>query len=200
MKYFLILLFVLVPLSGALAEEPLQKQLKGLHWNKAEDPKKYASLSWNKITTPFPQGFGSSGVVKKTECAGYDDKTKGPYLQRAGGKCNMGTWLEIKKGEHVERIDGLEKLKKAFAPVENESEAVSFVAATERVRESQEGIPERYSAKADDGYLVLAFFGPPFGCSTVQSQTVLFKISPAGEIEKIALGDEKKVGPEMCRD
>ena len=125
----------------------------------------------------------------------------GSYLRIEGGLCGVGYWLEDSNGM---RIDSKEKLTTRFAPIENETEAVSFVAVTRGdLKIDATGIPEGHTLTIGDGFLVQLVYNNTFGCGNHEPTGVIFKISQSGEVLRIAFEKQKppKPGePILCAD
>ena len=116
--------------------------------------------------------------------------------------CYTGlVWSAILQNE---RIDSKEKLTTRFAPIENEAEAVSFVAITQSgLKIDANGIPAGHTLAIGDGFLVQLVYTNTFGCGSHEPTGVIFKISKNGEMLRIASEKQKppKPGePVLCVD
>jgi hypothetical protein len=170
-------------------------------WENAAPQSQYPNALWNKITTHKLAGFSPkiSLTEKKTEgCGGRGD---GSYLRTEGGLCEVGYWLEDSNGA---KIDSKEKLASRFAPIENEAEAVSFIAVTQPdLMIDTTGIPSGHTLTTSDGFLVQLVYKNTFGCGTHEPTGIIFKISNNGELQRIASEKQKppKPGePVLCVD
>ena len=110
-----------------------------------------AKIQWHKITTSRLNGFAPNLAVVERSEAKTDDSQ---YLKIEGGLFPFGYWLETSNGSITTRIDSSEKLKEVFAPVDNESEAVSFVAVTTSSYKTDGDMIVGKTATVGDDYLV----------------------------------------------
>ena len=85
-------------------------------------------------------------------------------------------------------MKSLEELKKFFVPVDNEVEAMSFIAVTENdLKRNENDVLVGETAVSDDGYLVKVVKNNTFGCGRHDPQSVIFKVTKGGEITVVAI-------------
>lgn len=182
------------------------KLTREFRWFSGADKTNYSEISWSKITTGRLNGFkpGFSLTEIKTEgCSGRD----GIYLRVEGGLCLEGVILEVKSDNRIFKIDSFEKLRQLFAPVEDEAEAVSFVAAVKADLRIIGDVPEGHILKIPDGFLVEVVLNNTFGCKGEipppggYSTGEIYRISASGDIQNIAFEEQKEgSGQILCVD
>jgi len=163
-------------------------------WTNSSLKSQYANVVWSTITTTTLEGLTQSvdfygtrpnlslREKKSDNCGGWNIS----YLRKEGGLCIVGYWIEI-ENEMGLKIDSKSKLVARFAPVENEAEAVSFVALSEsNLKKNSNGIPEGHVLRIPGGFLVHLVYTNTFGCGVHEPTGVIFQVSQAGEITKIA--------------
>lgn len=158
---------------------------------------KYKDVVWNKIIEERLNGFtylGDVVVENKVTCYWSNEPCyslifeDGEYLRVEGGLVSSYYYLIVTKNRETQIVKSLEELKKFFAPVDNEVEAMSFIAVTERgLKWSKKDTLAGETAVIDDGYLVKVVKNNTFGCGRHDPQRVIFKITKAGEIIIIAV-------------
>ncbi len=160
---------------------------------------KYSGTSWNKIATNRLAGFDSTTITEKRTTEPCGNWQSGNYLRIEGGLCRVGFWLEDSTGT---KIDSPQKLTSRFAPVENEAEAISFVAVTQGdLKVDINDIPEGHSLVIADAFLIQVVGKNTFGCGSHQPTGIIFKVARTGDIQRIAVEKEKpSSGPILCAD
>jgi hypothetical protein len=102
------------------------------------------------------------------------------------------------------RIDSVEKLKNRFSPIDNEAEAVSFIAVTNGdLKIDATGVPEGHTLPIDNGFLVQLVHNNTFGCGSHKPTGIIFEVSKVGEVQRVAFEKQKppKPGePVLCVD
>lgn len=191
--------YFMVNQSTPIKEKIAKEKIVGdYQWNDTVLQTQYSNIFWNKITISRLAGFSPQTALseRKTDCR---QDGGGSYLRSEGGLCHVGFWLEDSSGQ---KVDSLEKLALRFAPVENESEAVSFVAAVHGdLKTGVNEILEGHTLTIADGFLVELTRKNTFGCGSHEPTEVIFKISPSGEMQEIASEKEKPAsGPILCVD
>lgn len=170
-------------------------------WDDQKLNTQYSNASWDKITTNIIAGFSPNIALteKSTEdCLGRDTES---YLRIEGGLCGIGYWLEKTNGE---KLNSIEKLVANFAPIENEAEAVSFVAVTNGdLKIDNRGIPEGHVLAIPGGFLVQLVKRNHFGCGGHKPTGIIFIITNNGEVKRVAHEKEKPSPdwmPKICVD
>ena len=170
-------------------------------WKDTTVQSQYSKVSWNKITTSRLTGFSPNISLTEKKTEGCDNAYADSYLRMEGGLCGIGFWLEDSSGN---KIDSREKLLDHFAPIDNEAEAMSFIAITQGgLKIDESGIPEGYTSIVNDGFLVQLVYNNTFGCGNHKPTGVIFKISKNGEINQIASEKQKPSKPDepvLCVD
>lgn len=180
--------------------EKKSEDLSQYEWQDDGGIEKYKDVVWKKITEGRLNGFISLGNVvaeKEVACYWSDEpcysliSKENEYLRVEGGLANSYYFLAIVRNGEPQTIKSLEKLKKFFAPVDNEVEAMSFVGVTENDLQSRlnngDYILVGETAVIDDGFLVKVVKNNTFGCGRHDPQKVIFKITRAGEIMMTAI-------------
>lgn len=139
-----------------------------------------------------------SFTEKRTEgCNNNGQGEPATALRREGGRCGVFVSLEDKDGNKIESSNNLQT---TFGPVENEAEAVSFVALTQSdVKTSDDGTQiEAQVAAAKDGYVVHVSRKNTFGCNMHVPTGELYFVQKNGEVQLLA-SEPKKRGT-VCVD
>ncbi|MFA5050913.1 MAG: hypothetical protein WC499_02245 [Patescibacteria group bacterium] len=180
--------------NGIDGEKFNQGKITGdYQWKDKTLQSQYAKVSWNKITTSRLTGFSPNIPFTEKKTEGCGNVYNGSYLRIEGGLCGIGFWLEDSDGN---KIDSREKLSNLFAPIDNEAEAMSFIAITQsNLKIDESGMPEGYTSAIDDGFLVQLVYNNMFGCGNHEPTGVIFKILKNGEINQIASEKEKPLKP-----
>ncbi len=171
------------------SEQSIQEKVIGdYQWDDVNLKTQYSNVLWNKIANHKLAGFSpKAGLAEKSiEGCGADYEK---YLRVEGGMASVCFWLEKNNGE---KINSLEKLVGNFAPVENEAEAVSFVAVTESdLKIDASGIPQGHVLTITDGFLVQLIKKHTYGCGNHKSTGVIYKITEDGNIQQRLVAFEK---------
>ncbi len=178
-----------------------EKIVGDYQWDDLNLKAQYSNISWNKITTYKLSGFSPNTALTEKRTEGCEGRGDGSYLRVEGGMCGVGYWLEKSNGD---KINTLEKLVSNFAPIENETEAASFMAIMQAdLKIDASGIPEGHTLTITDGFLVQLVHENTFGCGSHKPTGVIFKITNGGDIQRIASEKEKQPlpgEPVMCVD
>lgn len=161
-------------------------------WQGENSEEKYKDVVWKKITEGRLNGLvSSSNAVMEKEIACYWDEKSCRLISKEDEYLRIEGWLfsryyyflvATKDGETL-TIKSLEGLKKFFAPVDSEAEAMSFIGVTGRdLKKNERDVLVGETAVIDDGYLVKVVKNNTFGCGRHDPQKVIFKITRTGEI------------------
>lgn len=178
-----------------------EKIVGDYEWDNPSLKTQYSNVSWNKITAHKLAGFFPKATLSERKTEGCEGRGDGSYLRVEGGLCGVGYWLE---GSGGVKIDSIEELKGQFSPIDNEAEAVSFVAVTnEDLKIDASGVPDGHTLSVDNGFLVQLVRNNTFGCGSHEPTGIIFEVSKTGEIQRVAFEKQKppKPGePVLCVD
>lgn len=166
-------------------------------WQDENGAEKYKNVVWNKIKENRLSGLTSVGDVvaeREIACRWSDGpcysliSKNDEYLRVEGGLARRYYFLTIAKNGELQTLKSLEELKKFFAPVDSEVEAVSFIGVTERdLKKNENDVLVGETAVSDDGYLVKVVKNNTFGCGRHDPQSIIFKVTKDGEITVVAI-------------
>ena len=160
-------------------------------WDDESTVLTYAQVKWHPIESQRFSGFSPAARLNKKitdDC--ISDKDFKKYLKREGGICGKGVWFEDEKGS---RVDSIKKLNDRFLPVNDEQEAMSFVAFIKGSYfvTNESDILEGEMASLDDGFLVRVMEGNPFGCGSHEPRSTIYKVTKNGEVTRLAREKQK---------
>jgi len=192
-----IVLVIFYPSQKNQPASILQVDAGQYKWQGENGAEKYKNVIWNKIKENRLSGLTSVGDVvaeRKIACRWSDEpcysliSKKDEYLRVEGGLARKYYFLTITKNGELQILKSLEELKKFFVPVDNEVEAMSFIAVTENdLKRNENDVLVGETAVSDDGYLVKVVKNNTFGCGRHDPQGVIFKVTKGGEITGVAI-------------
>ncbi|MBI4127960.1 MAG: hypothetical protein HY459_02720 [Parcubacteria group bacterium] len=170
--------------------EPTEQAVlsRSYEWTSKSDQVRYEQAEWNTIVSSRYDGLKPRLSFIETAQAGCDYRSE--YLRREGGIRPVCFWLKVRRGlfKFVEiEIKTPEKLREISAPVEDELEAVSFVALTnEDLKSNDQGILAGHSLAIEEGFLVEVIRNNALGCGPHVPTGTLYKVTFSGAITEIA--------------
>lgn len=190
-------------------------------WSKEfENENKYLAQEWQPINTNRIQSLTpkvNNLVEKEGECQNSNWLISGDFLRREGGMLCQGFWLEYTNlGILPFKISNSQEFKKQFLLIENEQEAVGFVAnfvgdleieilnKEECQRDykncSYKNLSGNVTKIENEAYLVQLVQNNTFGCRNHETTKVIYKVEKTGDFQIIAQGFIPNAKVDLCRD
>jgi hypothetical protein len=187
----LLLALILVPLMGIIVFSTFL-WTSTYTWMNGADPEIIKSAQFKPITKSRLSGFQVENIKENSRnCDSYDSYIFPGYLRQEGGLCTVDFWLEYTNADGTfNKADSMPQLKTAFAPVESEEEAMSFIAVTQSDLVSNNDILEGKTAKVGDDYFVIVKFKNTFSCGKHIPLNEIYKVTHDGDITAIARQEE----------
>lgn len=193
---FVILLGFILVVAFGFAKKTFTDINPSYDWKDENGAERYKDIIWKKITERRLDGFTSIGDIveeKEITCFWNEEPCKSliskedEHLRVEGGLASRYYFLTITENGEPQMVKSLGNLKKFFAPVDNEVEAMSFIGVTERdLKRNEKDVLVGETAVIDGGYLVKVVKNNTFGCGQHDPQRVIFKISKDGEKTLVA--------------
>ena len=123
--------------------------------------------------------------------------------------CNR--YIIYKDGD-FQLIKSMDQFRTFFAPVDTANEALAFTLAEGKyiaqynqtkqndVIYSVPKLEDTHVETVEDGYVVYAFFSPPFGCAMFQTESAKVKITYDGKIEEVNSYPAYRLKEMTCRE
>lgn len=168
-------------------------------WEDNNNKDNYQNLRWKIIDSSISKGLDGLWEGKTRGIHEREEQEKA--LKREGCLRGRYFYLSEKKLINPQRIYNFQELKTKFLPVENENEAVAFVASTtsDLVYLHDKKLLG-YTAVTKDGYLVQVVDKNTCGCGSHEDTGAIYKVTKSGEITLLATTPFKSRGLDVCVD
>jgi len=157
---------------------PQEKIASDYEWVDANLKQLYNDALWNKIVSDRFSCF--TPYAELSEVTSYETDNS---LRDEGIQTYEGRSLQDQKGN---AINIFEELQDRFAPVESESEAIGFVAATKGRLAKDGEVILGHSISTTDGYLVQVTVSYRTTCPISDPSGIIYEVKKDGTITQVA--------------
>ncbi len=184
-------------------------------WVNASYASAYQTATWNSIDVGILDGLTAQGIstvrekIKRCQFSDEDCRDEARSERRLQLYEGLGPLsykiITFKQNRHTKTADSYDDLISYFAPVENESEAVSFVGVTQKSLEVDSNTNKLVGRVSDigDEYLVELTSFNRSGCAPDVPVIKVFRVSYDGDIQLVAYRNSKPIDsstPILCID